>query len=218
MPLNRPERINSCTKTEPDCWDSIGARRIRFCHHGVMELTPDGGTAPRIPSPAVGGMRRIGDAEREAISEELTQHFILGRLTQDEFDERLALAIDARVDRDLLVLVADLPRLESPAPPDSSAPTKGAPLGAGRAAVSLVTAVLSGLTVLAILFYAMLTDSPVYIYLGDHFIWWILVAVTAGLTCGISSTVAARAWAGRWLVRPGGDGVRRLDNSGRRDF
>lgn len=183
-----------------------------------MELTSDGGTAPRFPSPAVGGMRRIGDAEREAISEELTQHFILGRLTQDEFDERLALAVEARVGRDLLVLVADLPRLEGPARPDSSAQTSGAPLRAGRAVVSLVTAVVSGLTMLAILFYAMLTDSPEYIYLGDHFIWWILVAVTAGLTCGISSTVAARAWAGRWLVRHRGDGVPRLDNSERRNL
>lgn len=160
-------------------------------------------------------MQRIGDTEREAIAEELTHHFTLGRLTQHEFDERLALALDAQVGRDLLVLVADLPRLELPGRPDSPARRKVAPPRSTGAFVSLVIAVVSGLTMLAILFYANLTDGPEYIYTGDQFVWWILVAMTAGLTCGISSTVAARTYARRWLVRNAGDAVPRLDNSER---
>lgn len=179
-----------------------------------MELTPDGEIARRLPSPAISSMRRIGDAERETISEELTQHFVLGRLTQNEFDERLALALEARVGRDLHVLVADLPRLEG-SRPGSSARTKVASPSRSGAALPLVIAVVSGLTMLSILFYAMLTASPEYIYLGDHFVWWILVAVTAGMTCGITSTVAARRYGRRWLVRHTSDPVSHPANSER---
>src|SRR3954470_5745945 len=52
---------------------------------------------------------RIGDAEREAAASSLGEHFAAGRLTHDEFDERLEQAWAARVGADLEPLFADLP-------------------------------------------------------------------------------------------------------------
>jgi hypothetical protein len=57
---------------------------------------------------------RIGDAERDAAIAALARHFADGRLTQDEHEERTALALRARTGADLRVLFADLPRLDAP--------------------------------------------------------------------------------------------------------
>ncbi len=52
---------------------------------------------------------RIGDAERDQAVSELTDHFVAGRLTQKEYDERSDLAIRARYAADLPPLFDDLP-------------------------------------------------------------------------------------------------------------
>ena len=52
---------------------------------------------------------RVGDAEREATAGELREHFASGRLTQDEFDERLNQTFAAKTRADLLALFSDLP-------------------------------------------------------------------------------------------------------------
>jgi uncharacterized membrane protein YccC len=52
---------------------------------------------------------RIADADRERASEELREHLIAGRLTSEEFEERLGLAYTARTRADLDALGADLP-------------------------------------------------------------------------------------------------------------
>lgn len=52
---------------------------------------------------------RIGDAERDAAVSALGDHFAEGRLTREEFDERVEAAITARVGTDLAPLFADLP-------------------------------------------------------------------------------------------------------------
>lgn len=56
------------------------------------------------------GAPRIGDAEREAAVEELTEHFVAGRLDQAEFDQRMDAAMRARTAADLVPLFADLPQ------------------------------------------------------------------------------------------------------------
>jgi hypothetical protein len=55
------------------------------------------------------GQLRIGDAERDQAVSELSDHFVAGRLTQVEFEERSDLATRARYADDLRPLFADLP-------------------------------------------------------------------------------------------------------------
>lgn len=52
---------------------------------------------------------RIGDSEREQVCRALSDHFTAGRLSGDEFDERVERAVQARTDGELCHLLADLP-------------------------------------------------------------------------------------------------------------
>jgi uncharacterized membrane protein len=56
------------------------------------------------PSP-----QRIGDVERDNAAELLREHMAQGRLTAEEFDERIDAALKARVTSDLDPLFRDLP-------------------------------------------------------------------------------------------------------------
>jgi len=57
---------------------------------------------------------RIGDAERNQISEQLSKHYSDGRLDASEFQERLDKAMSAKTRADLSGLLADLPSLRTP--------------------------------------------------------------------------------------------------------
>ena len=77
-----------------------------------------GGGAP----PAGGGLYsdqhlRVSDAEREAATGRLAEHFAAGRLDQAEFDERVGRAMSAKTRADLGGLFADLPETGAPAVP-----------------------------------------------------------------------------------------------------
>ncbi|MGH3251662.1 MAG: DUF1707 SHOCT-like domain-containing protein [Trebonia sp.] len=52
---------------------------------------------------------RVSDAEREAATAELQEHFASGRLNQDELNDRLAAAFAAKTRGDLDALFSDLP-------------------------------------------------------------------------------------------------------------
>lgn len=52
---------------------------------------------------------RIGDRERDDAVELLQEHMSEGRLTSDEFGERMSKALEAKTLRDLTVLFTDLP-------------------------------------------------------------------------------------------------------------
>lgn len=56
---------------------------------------------------------RVGTAEREHAAAALSRHFSAGRLEMDEFDVRVKAAYAARTQKDLSVLLADLPGPES---------------------------------------------------------------------------------------------------------
>jgi hypothetical protein len=56
---------------------------------------------------------RVGDAERGVVIDQLADHHAAGRLSFQEFEDRMASAWTARTAADLAVLVQDLP---SPAP------------------------------------------------------------------------------------------------------
>lgn len=60
------------------------------------------------------GNLRVSDADRDAALAELSEHFQSGRITQDEFDERSGLALQARTGDDLRALFTDLPGPEAP--------------------------------------------------------------------------------------------------------
>jgi hypothetical protein len=59
---------------------------------------------------------RIGNAEREQAVQALGEHFAQGRLSPEEFDERMTAAYAARTAHDLDRLFTDLPRLGPPEP------------------------------------------------------------------------------------------------------
>ena len=61
--------------------------------------------------PPRGELLRVGDSERQAVAQELQDHYAQGRLTWDELDQRLAGAWAARTQADLTPLLVDLPAL-----------------------------------------------------------------------------------------------------------
>ena len=60
---------------------------------------------------------RVSDADRAAVTDQLSRHYGDGRLSQAEFDERLDQAMRAKTQADLSGLLADLPGAEPPAVP-----------------------------------------------------------------------------------------------------
>ena len=71
---------------------------------------------------------RIGDAEREAVAAELREHYAHGRLTLDEFSQRLDAVFAARTQRDLQRITSDLPHVRPhnvPLPSEGVGQTSG---------------------------------------------------------------------------------------------
>jgi len=72
---------------------------------------------------------RVSDADREAVTARLRDHFAEGRLTTAELDERVSAALNAKTFGDLRSLTADLPG-PAPVPPRTAAqPHRGQPWG-----------------------------------------------------------------------------------------
>jgi hypothetical protein len=71
---------------------------------------------------------RIGDAEREAAAASLREHYAQGRLTLEEFNQRLDSVFQATTQRQLSELAKDLPHASTPSAP---LPVAGVP-GGGR--------------------------------------------------------------------------------------
>src|ERR1700686_48969 len=59
---------------------------------------------------------RVGDADRQGAVAELQRHYVDGRLTSDELDERVAQALSARTFGELAIPLVDLPALANPGP------------------------------------------------------------------------------------------------------
>jgi len=88
---------------------------------------------------------RIGDADRSRAAEVLADHYAEGRLTLEEYDERLDAVWTARTDADLRVLFHDLP-LRAPVSPPVTAGRVRAHNG-GPSVWRLVVAALLALVV-----------------------------------------------------------------------
>src|ERR1700685_3845730 len=59
---------------------------------------------------------RVSDAEREAVTDQLAEHYAEGRLDHNEFDKRVGQAMGAKTRADLTGLFADLPALPNRQP------------------------------------------------------------------------------------------------------
>ena len=87
---------------------------------------------------AAGSGVRIGDADREAAATSLREHYARGRLTLEEFQQRLDAVFAAKTDIDLARVTHDLPHVGPYAPPwppaQPASPMTGAsyPIGAGQ--------------------------------------------------------------------------------------
>ena len=68
--------------------------------------------ANRFPA----GEMRASDGDRDLAIGELSEHFQTGRLTQEEFDDRSARALQARTGQELSGLFTDLPGPGAPGP------------------------------------------------------------------------------------------------------
>lgn len=97
-------------------------------------MSGDQGPRFRTWSDSNGGAQlRIGDVEREAAVTALGEHYASGRLTKEEYDERVGVAYEARSLAALQPLFADLPLPHGPlqpayassAPGPSEAPRRG---------------------------------------------------------------------------------------------
>jgi hypothetical protein len=92
---------------------------------------------------------RVSDADREQAVKLLERHHVDGRLTWEEFSERMEAAFRARTREDLRRTLADLPPLDEPRPPaERDTPT-------GRDWRSLLTppVVIAGLIALAVVLW-----------------------------------------------------------------
>ncbi len=64
---------------------------------------------PRPPAPAGGLTERVADADRDRTVTALREHVVEGRLTLDEFSERMGAALEAKTRGELVAVMADLP-------------------------------------------------------------------------------------------------------------
>ena len=76
-------------------------------------------------SPGAQRLTRAGDDDRRRVMDLLQAHYVAGRLSATELEERVERALAARVLADLDVLLSDLPRIHVPAGERSSEGRRG---------------------------------------------------------------------------------------------
>ncbi|MGA3215592.1 MAG: DUF1707 domain-containing protein [Acidimicrobiales bacterium] len=114
---------------------------------------------------------RIGDAERNEMSEILSKHYSDGRLDAAEFQERLDRAMSAKTRADLSGLLADLPSLQTAEPPTAV----GQPPRHRRA--GLVRVVLFAIVALWALSFV--AASTRFLGFGWFHVPWLLIVLVA---------------------------------------
>ena len=85
---------------------------------------------------------RASDAERQQVIDQLRQHAADGRLTMDEFEQRVAEALAAKTHADLEPALRELPSLERPAEV-TPRPRRRMPVPSARALVTAVAVVFA---------------------------------------------------------------------------
>jgi hypothetical protein len=125
---------------------------------------------------------RISDEEREAAVAALGEHYAAGRLTKDEYDERAAVAFQARTASALRPLFVDLPGPHPfAAAPRTGAPRFGAPgfgAGAGPMRPPVAAGRRSGFRMpfmplfLVLIGLSILFGTPWLIFIGLGALWF----------------------------------------------
>src|SRR5258708_18828338 len=77
---------------------------------------------------------RVSDADREQTVILLREHLLAGRLTLEEFSERIEAALNAGVRRELAAVQEDLPAVSSAVAPSGRKPTPLTPAVLGHGA------------------------------------------------------------------------------------
>jgi hypothetical protein len=109
---------------------------------------------------------RIGDAERNQVSDTLSKHYAAGRLDDEEFSHRMTQAVGAKTKGDLSGLLSDLPPVE---PEAGSLPRHRHHFGFGSFLMLCLTVLVVGSIA-----------SALWWVPGPHF-GWIAIAVLAFL-------------------------------------
>lgn len=100
------------------CFCSLADRRSGQVHEMTAQPSP-----PNRPTGSPGGPLRpanmpghfrVSQAEREAVAEQLRQHTTEGRLSLDEFGDRLDACLNAKTYDQLGEVLRDLPALQAP--------------------------------------------------------------------------------------------------------
>ena len=153
------------------------------------------GFPPLFQGPYPDQDMRVSDAERQAVTDRLAEHFGDGRLDQAEFDERAGRAMSAKTRADLSGLFADLP--DTGDLPGTGAPAvPGCPRRGHRHPVLLIALVV----VLAIMAaHAVLWVTVPWLWIG--FLAVILLFATG--TIGHSRCGQDRPGTGDGEHRPG---------------
>src|SRR2546426_12441736 len=77
--------------------------------HGTCRLRETRAMLPEPPEAPRPAEVRVSDVDRNRMVDELRRHCADGRLTLDEFSERVGLVYSARTSTDLVAVTADLP-------------------------------------------------------------------------------------------------------------
>jgi hypothetical protein len=101
-----------------------GAMMVAMCHISHRRYRDDAWSRGEwtwieeadVPEPRDPDLR-VSQAERDEVVAALAGHYADGRLTVDEYEERVEAALGARTGRDLEPLLADLPATDPPRAP-----------------------------------------------------------------------------------------------------
>ncbi len=138
---------------------------------------------------------RVSDADREAVTARLRDHFAEGRLTTSELDERISAALNAKTFGDLRRLMADLPG-PAPVPPPRQpqlpqwAGAAGPPWIARRRGPRLLPLILLALAV------ALLAPGGwvLFAFVKLILVFWLVACLATAFIVGRSYRRMHRGW------------------------
>lgn len=146
----------------------------------------------------VGGLvargQRIGDVERSAVCEELSAHFAAGRLSDEDLEYRLTMAVHAVTGEDLHRLTMDLPSAGTALPtagPPPGTPSwpPGTPIGPAGISTRRTWPAVSVLAVLALI-GSVCVAGGLLMALGLYQTWLFLGAFIGGSAAALGGASA----------------------------
>ena len=116
------------------------------------------------------GSMRVSDADRDRAIAELSEHYQVGRLTTEEFEDRTGRALQARTTADLADLFTDLPRRQAPTTATATSAASTAPAGPARSWPARMP--VAPVTILAVIAVLALLSGHLF-----HIAWVPVVAI-----------------------------------------